>query len=158
LKENDFEYIGSNDNPGRQHTSSFNPVYGDVCDYWFYHFYDVTTIGFENESYFVLKCVLKQYGAYDRGVLKLIIKFLMVRRACDILTNLEKPGELEQIIPEEYDGFSSDGEWVTEFGRPQCATQEESDEEPTYPQDEEPPAPRKNLILERILARRRENT
>ena len=154
LKENDFEYIGPNDNPGRQHTASFNPVYGDVRDYWFYHFYDVTTIGFENESYFVLKCVLKQYGAYDRGILKLIVGFLMVRRACDILTDLEKPGELEQIIPEEYDRFSSDEEWVTESGRPQCATYEEFDEKPEILQ-EEPSIPRKNLTLERILAQRK---
>lgn len=88
LRTNDFEYIGPNDNPGRQHTSSFNPVYGDVRDYWFYRFYDVTTIGLPNSVYFSLKCVLKQYGIFEKGVLKIICNHVMTVRALSTLEDL----------------------------------------------------------------------
>uniref|UniRef100_A0A6C0CI70 Uncharacterized protein n=1 Tax=viral metagenome TaxID=1070528 RepID=A0A6C0CI70_9ZZZZ len=88
LRVHDLDYIGPNENPGRQHTSSFNPVYGDVLDYWFYRFYDVTIIGLPNESYFVLKCVLKQHGIHEKGVLKIICGHIMTGRSLDTVASL----------------------------------------------------------------------
>ena len=88
LRVNDLEYIGPNDNPGRQHTSSFNPVYGDVRDYWFYRFYDVTIIGLPNNVYLSLKCVLGRHGIYEKGVLKIICNHVMTARSLDSLASL----------------------------------------------------------------------
>lgn len=117
LKENDFDYIGPNDNPGRQHTSSFNPVYGNVRDYWFYGFYDVTNIGLPNNIYLSLKTVLRQHNIREKGVLRIILQYVMINRAMNSLSDFSKVGEFASFdydLTSEESGRSS----PTEYGRP----------------------------------------
>ena len=69
-------YIGPNDNPGRQYTSSFNPVYSNVRDYYGQNGI-VTPIGIPDEVYWLLKCAVKaSIGGYWKIPCQLIMEQL----------------------------------------------------------------------------------
>ena len=66
-------YIGPNDNPGRQYTSSFNPVYSNVRDYYGPKGI-VTPIGIPNVVYWLLKSALQgAIGGYWKDPCRLIM-------------------------------------------------------------------------------------
>ena len=85
LANKGVSYIGPNDNPGRQYTSSFNPVYSDVRDYYKKHA-KITRIGIPNEIYFILKSALKEViGGYWKIPCQLIMIALCDLMCVDIL-------------------------------------------------------------------------
>lgn len=55
VEKNGVTYIGPDENPGRQHTSSFNPVYGDVRDYYSPVARTITVIGIRPTTWLCLK-------------------------------------------------------------------------------------------------------
>ena len=80
-------YIGPQENPGRQFTASFNPVYSNVRDYYGPRA-QILKIGIPDEVYFVVKCAIKAVlGVYYKDPIRLIMRSL-TRLMCDDVLNI----------------------------------------------------------------------
>jgi hypothetical protein len=91
FKSTGVVYIGPNDNPGRQFTASFNPVYGNIRDY-LRPGSQVHEIGISHEVYWLLVQILKQCVGYaGRDVMFLLLKALAKAQIENAVENLLIP-------------------------------------------------------------------
>ncbi|MEI7986385.1 MAG: hypothetical protein WCI55_12230 [Armatimonadota bacterium] len=75
VEGNGVTYIGPSENPGRQHTSSFNPVYGNVRDYYSPVARKLRTVGINHETWWLLKQAAGK--GFPRDVLNYICRITM---------------------------------------------------------------------------------
>jgi len=69
---NGVSYIGPNDNPGRQYTSSFNPIFGNVREYYGPRA-QIVKIGISDEVYWCIKRLsIMHLGRTYRDIINLI--------------------------------------------------------------------------------------
>lgn len=77
-KPENFEFYGPRDNPGRQYTSSFNPLPADLRNYY-HRAAKVVRMGLSHEVYFLCKTLFKSHGI-GKDVLNLLCYFLVEDR------------------------------------------------------------------------------
>lgn len=98
VEKNGVTYIGPNDNPGRQHTSSFNPVYGNVREYYSPIARTISMIGIRPTTWLCLKQAAG--NNFPRDVLNYICRLVVEMNAEKIRTAVFPPkGEQKAILP-----------------------------------------------------------